>query len=370
MMGEHPRRWVGRHVDELDTPVLVVDLDRFESNVAAMATYCRQQGVSWRPHSKSHKSPDIARIQLAAGAIGLTCAKLSEAEIFVEHGVTDILLANQLASPARLEGLARLQEGGRVIGIVDDPDALAMAARAGEHVGIDIPLLVDIDIGMHRTGVNPGPGVVELARAVDAAKGVRLLGVMGYEGHVLDQQPASAKERSAREALDHLVEARAALITDGMRCEIVSAGSTGSYDLAATHDAITEIQAGGAIFMDAMYRDRFHVDDRFGFALTLLTTVTGRHAGHVVTDAGFKTLSAFHHKPRVLGRDDLEFGYLSAEHGVYRLGGGGSGPALGERLRLLPGYGDSTTVLHDHFIAVRDSRVERVWPLTARGALT
>ena len=151
MAGEHPRRWVGRHVDELDTPVLVVDLDRFESNVAAMATYCRQQGVSWRPHSKSHKSPDIARIQLAAGAIGLTC---------VEHGVTDILLANQLASPARLEGLARLQEGGRVIGIVDDPDALAMAARAGEHVGIDIPLLVDIDIGMHRTGVDPGPGVV------------------------------------------------------------------------------------------------------------------------------------------------------------------------------------------------------------------
>ena len=369
-MTQDPRQWIGRHVDELDTPVLVVDLDRFESNVAAMATYCRSQSVSWRPHSKGHKSPDIARIQLAAGALGVTCAKLSEAEIFVEHGVTDILLANQLAAPARLEQLARVQECGRVIGIVDDPEALAMATRAGQRLGIDIPLLVDIDIGMHRTGVEPGPGVLELARAVDAAKGVCLLGVMGYEGHVLDLHPASAKQRSTREALDHLGEARAALLDDGLPCQIVSAGSTGSYDLAATHDAVTEIQAGGAIFMDAMYRDRFHVDDRFGFALTLLTTVTGRHAGHIVTDAGFKTLSAFHHEPRVLDRDDLEFGYLSAEHGVYRLRGGGRGPALGERLRLLPGYGDSTTVLHDHFIAVRDGRVERVWPLTARGALT
>ncbi len=367
---EHPGEWVGRHVDELDTPVLVVDLERFESNVAAMALYCRRQGVSWRPHSKSHKSPDIARIQLAAGATGLTCAKLSEAEIFVAHGVGDILLANQLASSSRLQQLARLQERGRIIGIVDHAEALAMAMAAGQYTGIDIPLIVDIDIGMHRTGVQPGPGVIELARGVHEGKGVCLLGVMGYEGHVLAEHPASVKETAARQALDHLVEARDQLLADGLPCDIVSAGSTGSYDLAATHDAITEIQAGGAIFMDAMYRDRFHVDDRFSTALSLLTTVTGRHADHIVTDAGFKTLSAFHHQPQVLDREDLEFGYLSAEHGVYRLLKGASGPALGERLRLLPGYGDSTTVLHDHFIAERDGRVERVWPLTARGALT
>ena len=369
-MTEHPRELIGRPVDELATPVLVVDLEHFESNVAAMANYCRRQGVAWRPHSKSHKCPDIARIQLAAGAIGLTCAKLSEAEIFAAHGVPDILLANQLASPRRLEQLARLQDGRRIIGIVDHTDALAMAAQAGVRVGIDIPLIVDIDIGMHRTGVNPGPDVLDLARAVDNARGVRLLGIMGYEGHVLTEHPAAAKELAARRALDHLVNARDALLGDGLPCEIVSAGSTGSYDLAATHDAVTEIQAGGAIFMDAMYRDRFHVDERFHFALHLLTTVTGQHADHIVTDAGFKSLSAFHNEPRVLDRDDLEFGYLSAEHGVFRLVPGCTGPAIGERMRLLPGYGDSTTVLHDHFIAVRDGRVERVWPLTARGALT
>ncbi len=365
----HPGRLIGRPVDELDTPVLVVDLERFESNVAAMALYCRQQDVAWRPHSKSHKSPDIARIQLAAGALGLTCAKLSEAEIFLEHGVTDILLANQLASPVRLRRLAAMQERGRILGIVDHPEALDMASQAGQRAGHEIPLLVDIDIGMHRTGVRPGPGVVELARAVDAARGVCLAGIMGYEGHVLADHPPAAKQRAAREALAHLVKAREALIDEGLSCDIVSAGSTGSYDLAATHNAVTEIQAGGAIFMDAMYRDRFHVDDRFDFALSLVTTVTGRHDDHIVTDAGFKTLSAFHHEPRVLHREDLEFNYLSAEHGVYRIVNG-SGPALGERLCLLPGYGDSTTVLHDQFIGVRQGRVESIWPLAARGALT
>lgn len=364
------RQLIGRDIDAVDTPALVVNLEQFESNVAAMALYCRQQGVSWRPHSKSHKSPDVARIQLAAGATGLTCAKLSEAEIFVEHGVGDILLANQLASLAKLERLAQLQKQARVIGIVDHADALAMAASVGQRVGVDIPLLVDIDIGMHRTGVVPGPHVLELARAVHAAKGVSLLGVMGYEGHVLVEHPADVKAQAARKALDHLLHSRDALAVAGLPCEIVSAGSTGSYDLAATHEAITEIQAGGAIFMDAMYRDKFHVDERFGFALTLLTTVTGQHADHIVTDAGFKTLSAFHNEPRVLSREDVEFAYLSAEHGVYRLKDGCAGPAIGERLCLLPGYGDSTTVLHDYFIAARDGRVESVWPLSARGALS
>jgi D-serine deaminase-like pyridoxal phosphate-dependent protein len=365
----HPRQWIGLHVDELDTPVLVVDLERFESNVAAMATYCRGQGVAWRPHSKSHKCPDIARIQRAAGAIGLTCAKLSEAEIFVDHGITDILLANQLADSSRFERLVQLQERSRVIGIVDSTDALELAIQAGRRGNV-IPLLVDIDIGMHRTGVTPGPAVVELARAIHEAEGVSLLGIMGYEGHVLADHPASVKQASTKLALDHLVDAKAALLKDGLPCEIVSAGSTGSYDLAAAHDSITEIQAGGAIFMDAMYRDRFHVDERFDFALSLITTVTGRHADHIVTDAGFKALSAFHHEPRILHRHDLEFNYLSAEHGVFGVVAGAPGPALGERLQLLPGYGDSTTVLHDFFIAVREQRVERVWPLTARGALT
>ncbi len=364
----HPSQSIGLPVDELDTPALLVDLNRFESNVAHLAGYCRDHGVSWRPHSKAHKSPEIAAIQRSAGAIGVTCAKLSEAEIMVDHGVEDVLLANQVMSHAKLCRLSRLQERARVIGIVDAEEALRAASAAAVETGPPIPLLVDVDIGMHRTGVSP-EAVLPLARRIANAPGTRLLGVMGYEGHVLNEHPAEVKERACHEALTNLGRAREELLADGLPCEIVSAGGTGSYALTAAWEGITEIQAGGGIFMDAMYREVCHVGEELGFALTVLASVTGRHGGHIVLDSGFKTLSAFHYPPRALDRDDLEFRYLSAEHGVFDIRGGG-GPALGERIHLLPGYSDSTTVLHDAFLGVREGRVECLWQILGRGALT
>ena len=367
-MIEDPRPLVGRDIDDLDAAVLLVDLERFEANVAHLANHCRRQGVAWRPHSKVHKSPQIAAIEQAAGAIGVTCGKLSEAVVMVAHGVTEVLLANQLTSAPKLRRLARLQEGARVIGIVDDAEAIAMAGQAGTEVGQTIPLLVDIDIGMHRTGAQPGSEVVELARMVEATAGVEFHGIMGYEGHVLYLHPAADKELACRTALDHLVRTRDDLTAAGLPCPIVSAGGTGCYALTAAHDGITEIQAGGGIFMDAMYREKCHVGEELVYALSVLVTVTGRYTDHVVTDGGFKTMSAFHYPPQPL-RDDLEFRSLSAEHGIYDLRHGG-GPRLGERFAVLPGYSDSTTVLHNAFLAVRDGRVESVWELLGRGALT
>lgn len=360
---------VGRRVDDLDTPVLLVDLDRFESNVARMAGDCRRHGVGWRPHSKVHKCPEIARIQRAAGAIGVTCAKLSEAQIMVAHGVDDVLLANQLASASKARGLAQLQAQARVLGIVDDAEAVALAGRAGTEVGHPIPLLVDVDIGMHRTGVPPGPAVVELAQRVAQTRGVELCGVMGYEGHVLTMAPPAVKAQATAQAIAHLARARDDLVALGLPCPIVSAGGTGSYAETAACPGVTEVQAGGGVFMDAMYRDACHVGEQLGFALTVLATVTSRRDGLAVVDAGFKTLSAYHHPPRLQDRDDLELAYLSAEHGVFRVVRG-AGPALGERVSLLPGYSDSTTCLHDHFVCHREGRVERVWQLAGRGALT
>ena len=360
---------IGVAVDELDTPALLVDLDRFEANVAHLAGYCRDHGVAWRPHSKCHKSPEIAAIERAAGAVGVTCAKLSEAQIMVDHGIDDVLLANQVISHSKLRRLSRLQERARVIGIVDAEEAVRAASAAGVEAGLPIPLLVDVDIGMHRTGVPP-EAVLPLARSIAEAPGTRLLGVMGYEGHVLSEHPPEVKERACHEALAHLGRARDGLLADGLPCEIVSAGGTGSYALTAAWEGVTEIQAGGGIFMDAMYREKCHVGEELGYALTVLAGVTGRHDGHIVLDSGFKTLSAFHYPPRALDRDDLEFRYLSAEHGVFDIRPGHAGPALGERIHLLPGYGDSTTVLHDAFLGVRQGRVECQWDILGRGALT
>jgi D-serine deaminase-like pyridoxal phosphate-dependent protein len=186
---------------------------------------------------------------------------------------------------------------------------------------------------------------------------------------VLNLVPRSAKERACHQALDLLQETRALLEREGLAVEIVSAGGTGSYEMAATHPAVTEIQAGGGIFMDAMYRQAFGVED-LECALTVLATVTSRGPDRAVLDAGFKTLSAHHHPPYPLGRDDLELRYLSAEHGLFAVKEGCPGPRLGERLELVVGYSDSTTFLHDCFLGLRQGRVEVVWPIEGRGCLT
>lgn len=359
---------IGRPLDAVETPALVVDLDRFEENIQRLAAACRQGGKAWRPHAKAHKSPAIAHRLLAAGACGITCAKLSEAELFVERGITDILIANQIVSPTKLARLARLQRQAQVAVAVDHPDAVALLQKAAAAEGVQQPVLIEIDIGMDRVGALPGAPVLELARAVDRAAALRLDGVMGYEGHVLDIEPAAAKAAACRQALDLLAQARDALAADGIQVSVVSAGGTGSYALTAAHPAVTEVQAGGGIFMDCMYRDAFHIDDLCP-ALSVLTTVTSRHPGHAVVDAGFKSLSAYHHAPQVKDRADLRLRYLSAEHGVFDIVAGHTGPAIGQRLELAVGYSDSTTLLHERFVGVRQGRVEALWPIEARACL-
>lgn len=365
-----PESFLGAHQDDLDTPVLLVDLDTFEANVSHLADFCRRHRTHWRPHSKAHKCPEIARLQIEEGACGITCAKLSEAELMVEQGIGDILLANQIVPPNKQRRLAQLQHRARVIAIVDCEEAVLGLSRAAEAAASTVPVLVDVDIGLHRTGVEPGAGVVDLARLVDRSAGLELLGVMGYEGHVLLVEPAAAKVESCHQALQLLVEARDSLLADGLCADVVSAGGTGCYEITAASEGITELQAGGGIFMDLMYREGMHVDEKLGLALTVLSTVTSRGPGRVVLDAGFKTMSAFHHPPKALTRDDIELNYLSAEHGEYRVRDGAAGPELGERIQLVVGYSDSTNFLHDRFLGVRDGVVECVWEIAARGLLT
>ena len=208
-----------------------------------------------------------------------------------------------------------------------------------------------------------------MARAIDATGGLQLLGAMGYEGHVLNVEPPEAKVAACRAALAHLAETRDLIRGEGMCADVVSAGGTGSFEITAAHEAITELQAGGGIFMDAMYRDAFHVTAELGLALTCLATVTSRQGDRAIVDAGFKALSAFHRPPYVLGRDDLELKYLSAEHGVFTVPPGAAGPRLGERIEMVVGYSDSTTFMHDFLLGVRGERVECVFEVAGRGLL-
>jgi D-serine deaminase-like pyridoxal phosphate-dependent protein len=359
---------IGVHKHALETPALLVDLDIFEANMAQLAGYCRQHNTSWRPHSKAHKSPRVAHLQRQAGAIGLTCAKLSEAEVMVDHSLDHILIANQIVSPSKLKRLATLQHRAEVMVTLDDATMVAPTAQAAQAAKAVQPVLIEIDIGMNRVGALPGEPVLMLARAIQESPHLSLKGLMGYEGHVLDITPPEAKKDACHKALAMLIECRDLLESNHISVEIVSAGGTGCYTLTAAYPGITEIQAGGGIFMDAMYRDLCNVDD-LNPALTVLTSVTSRHAGHVVTDAGFKTLSSYHQPPQVINREDLTFRYLSAEHGIFDIKKGCAGPKLGELIELLVGYSDSTTVLHNQFIGVRNDHVEAVWDISARGKL-
>jgi len=358
---------------ELDTPALLLDLDRFEANVRRLAAAITAGGKDWRPHSKGHKAPWIARRQIELGAIGVTCAKVSEAEVMVDGGVLSVLIANELASRRAVERAARLQERAEVFICADDPFHVQLASDVATELGVEIPMIVDINVGMERTGVAPGPPALAIARAIDRAPGLRLAGIMGYEGHVLTAWPNEEKRDQTIAAIAGLIESRRLIEDDGMAVGIVSGGGSGNYMFAASLDGLTELQAGGACLMDQFYGTLCHLDELgFEYALTILATVTSRPTSErVITDAGFKTLSAGEAgQPIMAGQPGIELEYLSAEHGVWRREAGSEDLKIGTRVEIIPDYHDTTTFRHDAFVGMRGDIVEAVIPLAARGKLT
>ncbi len=352
-------------VPEIDTPALVVDLECMERNVAAMARFFASRPAKLRPHFKTPKCAEVVQRQLAAGAIGVTCAKLGEAEALAAAGVrTSVLIANQLigaAKLARLVALAKLLP--ELIVAVDSAaqvDALdAALADSGARVGA----LIEADIGMHRCGTDSPEDSVALARRIAASR-VAYRGVMGYEGHAVLVPDAGKRKELAESALAQLLAHVRALRAAGLAPEIVSAGGTGTFEQTGATEGVTEIQAGSYVFMDGRYLD---VRQDFETALTLHTTVLRRRGRLVITDAGVKSLSNDFGPPR--GADlPLRVVGLSEEHG-HLLIDEGAELALepGDRIRLLPSHGDTTINLHDRYYAARGDAVEAVWPIVGRG---
>lgn len=359
---------IGCTIDDLDTPCLVVDLDAMERNIRRMIEYCRSHGVAWRPHAKSYKSSALARKVVEAGAIGVTCAKLGEAEVMAEGGVSDLLIANPLVGPKKLARLVTLRRRADPIAVADHPDQVRGLSNAAAAGNVSIRTIVEVDIGMNRCGVVPGAAAVQLARQIASSPGLQFVGIMGWEGHLVTVKDPNEKAQRITAAVGLLGETKRDLERAGLACPIVSAGGTGSFQITARLGIASEIQAGGGIFMDLLYRNVCQVA-ALEYALTILATVTSRPtATRAIIDAGRKTMNHELHVPEVRGRADLKVQSLSAEHGVLEVRSG-PGPAIGERIELIPGYGDFTTVLHDRMYALRGGRLEVIWPLDARGRL-
>lgn len=364
-----PQSLVGCHKLELDTPILCIDLDRMESNIRRMAGFCREHKVAWRPHSKCHKTPAIALKEIEAGAIGVTCAKVSEAEVLAAGGVRDILIANMIVGPRKLERVAALRRWADPIVACDHFAQVQPLAEVCRQRGVEVRVLIEVNIGLDRVGIRPGRDTLELAQAISGLKGVKLAGIMGYEGHLLQIAEPADKERQIREAIAVLVGCQEQIVRSGIPSDIVSAGGTGSYLYTAKCPGVTELQAGGGIFMDPYYRVKCQVRE-LDYALTVLATVVSRPTlERAILDAGRKTFNSDVATAMIAGRPDAEVKRLSAEHCELTLGPESQNLKIGDRVELVVGYGDFTTVLHDEFYGFRGDRLEVIWPILGRGKL-
>ncbi len=352
---------------EIDTPALLIDLDAMEANIASMADFCRQSGVSVRPHFKTHKTPAIARKQLDAGAIGLTCAKLGEAEVMVEKvGAHDVLIANQIVGPAKIARLTRLARRTNVMVAVDDAANVAELGAAARAEGVTIRVLVEVDIGMGRCGVPPGEPALALARCVAETEGLLFAGLMGYEGHLVTLPDEAERAARVRAAFVPLIETKQRLETAGLAVDIVSGGGTGTYAITGRITGMTEIQTGSYVLMDQSYSQVGGLP--FRQALTLLTTVISRPTpDRVVIDAGRKGISQDFGLPQPANSPGLEVVRFSEEHGILKLAKPGREPKVGDKIELIPSHVCTTVNLHDTFYALRGDSLEAIWPIAARG---
>ena len=355
---------IPRHLHEIPTPALLVDAAALDRNIRRMAAFFAAGPCRLRPHVKAHKTPEIARRQLAAGScVGLTCATVSEAEA-VAALCDDILLANEIVSPGKADRVAALARGRRVTVAVDSVHGLEVLSRAAAAAGATIGVLVDLDVGQGRCGVAPGDDAVALARRVAEAPGVELRGVMGYEGHVQPVRERADRERQARQAMALLVGIAGRLRQEGLPCPIVSGGGTGTYDISGRVPGVTEIQAGSYALMDTDYAA---VGAGFEAAFSVLgTVVSAPVAGRVVADCGHKSTTKDHGHPAVKGLPGATVTALNDEHATIALPAGVT-VRIGDRIELLPSHTDPTMNLHDVVFVVEGSRVVDVWPVAARG---
>ncbi|MBN1808660.1 MAG: alanine racemase [Planctomycetes bacterium] len=348
---------------EIPTPALVFDEEAVRRNIRKMADYLEVAGVLLRPHTKTHKCPYIAKMQIAGGARGVTVAKLGEADAMVEAGIKDILIANQVVSDRKLEHLARLQAKARVTVAVEEKGAALKTSRAAESHGVRIPVLIEVNIGMDRAGVAPGEAK-DFAVECAGYGGLHVMGVMGYEGHCVFIEDAAERKARADEAVRKLVWAADELRGAGIEVGTVSAGGTGTYDVTAGIEGVTEIQAGSYVLMDARYA-KLHPE--FEQAVYVLATVTASKGGYALVDAGVKSMTRDAGLPQPVFPGGLVIRRMYEEHARIEAAGDGGVPATGEMVKIMPSHVCTTTNLYDRAYVVCGEDVTGVARIAGRG---
>jgi len=365
---------VGLHKSELDTPALLLDLSVMECNIRTMASYFAGAPAVLRPHVKLHRAtPFLAHKQMQAGAIGLTCAKLSEAESLAASGITDILIANEIVGARKVERLVSLASYTDVMVAADNPANVAELSAAAQAGGATLRVLVEVNIGHNRCGVGPGEPAVALSKMVFDAPGLKYMGLMGYDGHCTFGVSEADREALSKQANSLLVDTRRLVETAGLPVEIVSAGGTFTYRYAAAIPGITEIQAGTYLLMDTAFKEQGL--DEFGCALTVLSTVVSRPSWRgaenlAVIDVGSKGMSTLYGLPEISDPQGARAIRFSQEHGRVDVEHAARELRIGERVELWVRDANGTINLFDKFYAMRDDVVEAVLDIPALGNRT
>lgn len=373
-MPTRPPAEIGISLSEVDTPALLIDLNVFEGNLRKMAAAAAKHSIGLRPHAKTHKCPIIAMRQIALGAVGVCCQKVSEAEAMVYGGVSNVLISNEIVGFSKLRRFAALARIAKVAICADDAGNIADINQAAVEFDVEIPVYVELNVGANRCGVEAGEPVLHLARSISSSSNLHFAGLQAYQGkaqHIRDYKERGSAIDAAVDKINHTIDM---LQSDNIVCPVISGAGTGTYEFEAHSKVYTELQVGSYIFMDADYA--LNLDEKgervseFGHSLFIYSTVMSKpHSDRAVLDVGLKALSVDSGMPTVVGYPALNYVRAADEHGTLEISHTDCPIAIGDKIRLIPGHCDPTVNLHDWYIGIRDDRVEAIWPISARGAL-
>lgn len=358
----------------LNTPALLIDLDLMLDNLAIMAGRCARARIALRPHAKTHKCAPIARLQVAAGASGICVAKIGEAEALADEGIGRILITSPIAGQDALRRFMAL--AGRVdelILAIDCPEFLKRLEMAAQQGGQKISFVIDVDVGLKRTGTNDPAVAVEMARVGTASSHLSCLGIQAYGGHLQHIEGCSARSRATAQAMAPAQEIIEQLRMKGLSPKLITGGGTGTHQFDIAQTILNEVQAGSYLFMDSQYNHALADENTGGFelALRVQTTVISANAREWFTvDGGTKSFATDGPAPEVLSPrfSGADFMFMGDEHGVVLRADGFPQPELGERIEFAAPHCDPTVNLYDFYHLVRGNDLIGIWPVTARGA--
>ena len=358
-------------VAELDTPVLLVDAASFERNIARMSDLTSAAGIACRPHGKAHKSPVVARMQIDAGAVGICCAKLGEAEVMAAAGVPDLLITTGVIGRSKIARLMEVARQAKTAVVADDAGNVADLAAAAQTAGLRLDVVVEVDVGQGRCGAPPGEAAAGVAAAVARSPWLRLRGLQGYHGSIQMTGGFAEREAGARQALDRLLDTARLIRAQGREVELLTGGGTGTSAIDAALGGLTELQPGSYVFMDSNY-DAIEwqggAAQPFERSLTVLGSVISRPApDRAIVDVGMKAASSDGGALAPVDLPAARFRFAGDEHGELSFADGTCPLALGDKVAFYPSHCDTTVNLHDRFVVVREGVVEDVWEIAARG---